>query len=103
MLVLVLPELRSRKECGREQMKTEEQVRKHMSVLHETLAGLYGKDMPYAEERLAARIDEDEWFLNDTPTNHYCPECLWDNPDRVVTDQCPSCGGPLVNMGGEKR
>jgi hypothetical protein len=48
-------------------MRTDEEVRKRKAVLHETLAELYGKGMPYAEERLAARIDEDDWFLNEKP------------------------------------
>lgn len=44
--------------------KSDEEIRKRIDVLRETLANTYGKDMPYAEERLQARIDEDEWVLN---------------------------------------
>ena len=32
---------------------------------------------------------------NQPRTEVYCPDCGWDNPDRIITDQCPSCGGPL--------
>jgi len=46
-------------------MRSEEEVRNHMSLLHEALGDTYRKDMPFEEERLMARIEEDEWVLND--------------------------------------
>jgi hypothetical protein len=46
-------------------MRTEEEVRRRRAVNRELLADTYGKEMPFAEERLAARVDEDDWFLND--------------------------------------
>lgn len=46
-------------------MRSEEEIRKRKSVLRETLANTYGKDMPYEEERLQSRIEEDDWVLND--------------------------------------
>ncbi len=47
-----------------EPMRSREEIQKRINVLHEVLAQLYGKGMPYREERLAARIDEDKWILN---------------------------------------
>jgi hypothetical protein len=46
-------------------MRTEEEIRRRRAVYRELLADTYGKEMPFAEERLTARIDEDDWFLND--------------------------------------
>ena len=52
------------KEIADEPTKTREEIQTRLSIFRETLAGIYGKDMPYEEERLGAKIDEDEWFLN---------------------------------------
>jgi len=46
-------------------MKSKDEIRKRINILHEILARTYGKDKPYEEERLRARIDEDEWILNE--------------------------------------
>ena len=46
-------------------MRSEEEIRARIRQLHETLGDTYRKDMPYEEERLSARIEEDEWVLND--------------------------------------
>ena len=46
-------------------MRTEGEIRKRLAFFKETLADTYYKNMPYEEERLHARITEDEWVLND--------------------------------------
>jgi len=46
-------------------MRSEEQIRKRLAAFKETLADTYYKNMPYEEERIVARIAEDEWVLND--------------------------------------
>ena len=46
-------------------MRTETEIRARRSVFLEALAETYGKDQPFNEERVKARIEEDEWVLND--------------------------------------
>ena len=46
-------------------MRTEEEVRTRRRLFLDALADTYGKDQPFNEERIKARIEEDEWVLND--------------------------------------
>ncbi len=47
-------------------MRSEEEVRARRSIMLEALADTFGMDppKPFNEERIRARIEEDEWFLN---------------------------------------
>lgn len=46
-------------------MRTEEEIRARRVIFLSTLAETYGKEQPFNEERIKARIEEDEWTLNE--------------------------------------
>ena len=52
---------------NRQTMRTEAEVRARRSLFMDALAETYGMvpPKPFNEERIKARIEEDEWFLND--------------------------------------
>jgi len=64
-------------------MRSEKEVQARRAIFQEALAATYGRDQPFNEERIKARIEEDEWFLGGgmspdfehTMLETCCPKC----------------------------